>query len=280
MKFGIFTVSTPDWYPLEVLEKIKELGLSGVEWRVVADDGDTGNPTFWNGNRASMTAEYIIENASQLKLKSDECGVEMVSLASYLSSDASLEIIEQHFIASQALGVKNLRFWGNHFKKEVNYMRQIAKSKEEFFKLETLARKYGVRAVIEIHMHRVAPSMSKAMMILEGLDPRYVGIIWDPGNQVVEGFEPYEMALDIAGDYLAEIHIKNMEWLIKSNGFEFTEWECKPTTLRKGIVNWPLLMKILKDREYKGWLFFEDFSTELPLDERMKDNVSWIKGMI
>ncbi len=37
MKFGVFTVSMPDYEPLEALEVLANLGYDGVEWRVTPD---------------------------------------------------------------------------------------------------------------------------------------------------------------------------------------------------------------------------------------------------
>jgi sugar phosphate isomerase/epimerase len=279
MKFGVFTVSMPNWYPIEALEKLKEIGYDGVEWRITADDGDKNNPTFWSGNRTSMTAEELIVKSAELKKKAESLNIEMPSIASYISSDEDLKNIEKHFEAASSIGTKNIRICGNNYKPEKNYREQLAVSRKEYAQIAEIAKDYSVRALIEVHMKQVAPSMAKAMQVLDGLNPEYVGIMWDPGNQIMEGMEPYEMALDIAGEYLAEIHVKNLAWKIKSESSEFTKWECVSVPLRKGMVDWPNLISILKKRDYDGWIFFEDFSSEVPIEERLKDNLSWFKKL-
>jgi len=86
--------------------------------------------------------------------------------------------------------------------------------------------------------------------------------------------------LDAAGEYLAEVHIKNMQWNYceQENG-KFI-WEASTCPVQKGLVNWPNLISLLKKRNYKGWLFFEDFSTEKPLDFRLKENLTWFRELI
>ena len=60
MKFGIFTVSIPEYDPEKALEVAAEIGYDGLEWRVIKDDGDRSKPSFWSGNRTSMTAEELL----------------------------------------------------------------------------------------------------------------------------------------------------------------------------------------------------------------------------
>ena len=60
MKFGVFTVSMPEYDAVQTLRKLKEFGYDGAEWRVFEDKGDTSKPTFWSGNRNSMTAQQLI----------------------------------------------------------------------------------------------------------------------------------------------------------------------------------------------------------------------------
>ncbi len=280
MKLGLFTVSTPEWTPIETIEQAKEFGYDGIEWRITTDDGDRDHPTFWSGNRTSMTVDELILNSAKLRAKADKLGIKMPSLGTYISSDDELQIIEKHFIAAKELGAGSIRVSSATFDPAGNYKTQLDSAKRSYAKIAKFAEQYGVKALIETHMRQLASSACKAMLILQDLNPEHVGIMWDPGNQVMEGLEPYEMVLDITGDYLSEIHVKNMSWQVKSTDAEFTAWECVASPLRKGIVDWPVLIEVLKKRQYEGWLFFEDFSTELPLPARLQDNLQWIKALI
>ena len=40
---------------------------------------------------------------------------------------------------------------------------------------------------------------------LEGFDPAHIGLIFDPGNMVNEGFEDYQKSFELLGDYIAHI---------------------------------------------------------------------------
>ena len=108
MKLGVFTVSTPDWAPLEALEKLARMGYDGVEWRVVADEGDRAKPTFWSGNRTSMTADEIIRRADELKAKAAEVGMAMPSLGTYMDCDDPAAVAVS-MRAAAAIGAESLR---------------------------------------------------------------------------------------------------------------------------------------------------------------------------
>ena len=129
-------------------------------------------------------------------------------------------------------------------------------------------------------MGLLTPSMSKAMEILKGMDPQHVGIMWDPGNQIDEGYERYPMALDIAGGYLAEIHVKNRQYVKGDYEHGRQIWKPAAAPVREGIADWYEIVQELKRRDYDGYLFFEDFSEDAPLDERLKDNHDWFREMI
>jgi sugar phosphate isomerase/epimerase len=282
MKLGVFTVSMPDYEPLEALEVLAELGYDGVEWRVTPDQGDRTKPTFWSGNRTSMTAADVIARAGELKARAKSLKLQMPALGAYIVSGFhDLASIEEHFRAAAAIGARHVRVSpGGYDFKRGDYARQVKEARTRYAKLAKLAAKHGVRSLIETHMGQLGPSISKARTILEGLDPKHVGIMWDPGNQIVEGGETYAMAIDIAGEYLGEIHAKNMKFVQKETVNGQVTWQAVPVPVREGMVNWPEVIAALKKAGYRGWIHFEDFSTEHPLQERLRDNLMWFRELL
>jgi len=279
MKFGVFTVSIPDWEPLEAMERLAAMGYDGVEWRCTEDKGDRAKPSFWSGNRTSMTAREVIEKSPSLKKKAGELGLEMPSLGSYIDCPDPADV-ELHMQAAVAIGAKSLRIGpGRYDGKSGTYPELLKRARTQYAKVAKLAQKYGVRAVIETHMGQLGPNVSKARAILERLDPEFVGIMWDPGNQVCEGSEVPQMALEIAGEYLAEVHVKNMRWERKGEENGQTIWFPEACPVNEGVANWPAIMSVLKKAGYDGWMFFEDFSTAQPLVERLQRNIKWFREL-
>lgn len=288
IRFGVFTVSMPEYEPDKALELCAALGYDGVEWRVTRDDGDRANPTFWSGNRCGMTAEELIARAGALKERAGALGLEMPSLATYIdcfgrsreTPAGGMDNVELHMRAAVAVGARSLRIGaGRYSPADGPYPEQVERVRAQYAQVSRLAAQYGVRALIETHMGQLAPTVSHAMRILDGLDPQTVGIMWDPGNQVTEGREVPAMALELAGPYLGEVHVKNAVY--EPVGYQAGQilWATRAAPVNRGIANWPEIMADLKRMGYEGWLFFEDFSTDQPTEKRLRQNLDWFRDL-
>lgn len=277
MKIGIFTVSIPEFEPVRALEVAAAIGYNGLEWRVTQDKGDREKPSFWSGNRTSMTPEVLLECAPVLRSTAEKLGLEMPSLAAYTSC-FDLETVENVFKAANAVGAKAARVNTAAYKPDVSFAQQLKENREQYAKVEQLSKRYNVKALIETHMGLLTPTVATAVQVLEGLDPEYVGIMWDPGNQVEEGKERYHYAINAAGPYLAEVHVKNRATrpVTLSNGT--LTWQCDNVPLAFGEVNWPAVVEELKKANYDGWLMLEDFSTVQPVNERIQANLDYLRG--
>jgi sugar phosphate isomerase/epimerase len=153
------------------------------------------------------------------------------------------------------------------------------KAKEEYKVVADLAKKHGVKALIECHHRSITPSASSARLFLDGLDPQWVGAIHDAGNMVHEGYETHRMSLEILGPYLAHVHAKNARWFPKGyvqDGFYTIEWSCDWATIPKGIIDFRDLFTALVQVGYDGWIALEDFSTDNKLDDRLKNNLLYL----
>jgi sugar phosphate isomerase/epimerase len=280
MKLGVFTVSMPDYELPVAMEKLAALGYDGLELRVCEDKGDRAKPSFWSGNRTSITAAEILAQAGALKAKARACGLEIPSLAAYIDSSNAV-LIDEHCRAAAAIGARNVRVGpGAYDAQRGDYPAQLAEARARYADVAALAARHGVRAVIETHMGLLTPTVLATLRVLEGLDPRHVGIMWDPGNQVYEGREVYPMALEAAGPYLAEVHAKNATWTVSDTALGRTRWKPAMAPLRAGQVDWPEVIAALQRAGYDGWIMFEDFSTERPLDERLADNLAWFRELL
>lgn len=282
MKVGVFIVCMPDYTSFEAMEMLGQSGCcDGVELRVTKDEGDFSNPSFWSGNRTSVSAEDLLCKADEFKAKAAECGLDIPSLGSYIDC-SDLDIVETNMKAAVAVGAKSLRISpGQYNPGEGSYLKQLSVARESYAKVAELAAQYGLKALIETHARILSPSVSKARAILEGLDPKYTGIMWDPANQIGEGLERIDMAIDIAGEYLAEVHFKNLTWSAadeEQNGAKV--WSTVAAPLKQGIVNWPDVVCELRKSGYDGWFFLEDFSITGDVENTIKDTLSWMKGLV
>jgi sugar phosphate isomerase/epimerase len=276
MKLGILSVSTPEWAVEEAIPAYAAAGLQGVGWRTTDDKGDRSKPSFWNGNRTSQTPEEIVARATELKKLCSASGLEMPSLGTYVHA-LEPEKIDRALKAATAIGATSIRVNPVSYPRPgKRYAELLAESRDQFRELAALGRNCGIRILIETHHTQLAPSASKAMQILDGLSPEDVGIIWDPCNQVQEGLETYRMAIDIAGPYLAEVHVKNLYYEKAADG----RWKPRYCPIDAGIVHWPDALAELDRAGYTGWLMLEDFSTDAPVQERLTHSAAYLRSLL
>jgi sugar phosphate isomerase/epimerase len=281
MKFAVFTVSTPTLTPEEVAPRLRQFGYDGIEWRVVDEAPNPRGMGFWHGNKSTIPMTGFADHIDRMKRLASENGLEMPVLGTYVRSNDAWEEIESAVAAAVALGVNSLRINVPLYDGSEPFKPIWDKAREEYRKIQDLVAKNGVKALIEIHHGTICPSATATRAFVEGLDPEHVGVIHDCGNMVHEGFENYRMGLAILGDYLAHVHIKNARWFpVKYLEDKSVVWKCDWTAVHKGIADIRELFRALLEIGYDGWVSFEDFSAERPLDDRLRDNLAFVKKVI
>ena len=73
-----------------------------------------------------------------------------------------------------------------------------------------VARRAGIRLVLQLHGGCYPHSATAAWFLVKGLDPRSVGVMIDPGNNVTqEGTEAFEYQVPLLKEYLAAVGAKD-----------------------------------------------------------------------
>jgi sugar phosphate isomerase/epimerase len=277
MKFSVFTVGTPDYNIEQTVKKLNEYGYQGVEWRV--NNSLKKEPEiipakevwYWQYNKSTVDIDTILESAEQIKAICNNENIEICGLATYLSA-SDTEKVEKVLKAAAIMECPRIRVQVPGYNGTVNYRELFAKTVEEFKILQHLAEKYSVKVNIEIHHGTIIPSASAAYRLVSNFDSKHIGVIYDAGNMVHEGYEQYKMGLELLGEYVDHIHIKSAAYNV--NG------EAGWSPLRKGHVKFNNLFKAIKAINYEGYLSFEDFSNEKSTDEKLKDNLVYIKEVL
>lgn len=280
MKYAIFTVGLPEWTPEQAVAELRDAGYDGVEWRVTDQQPSSdGKPGFWAGNNCTWPFSSFIEDAPRIRALTEGAGLGQPSVGTYVTCE-NLEAVEQAMRGAALIGATQLRINVPSYRGTESYLRLRDRSRAQYRDVADLARTHGVRALIEIHMGNLTPSASAAASFLEGFDPRYVGAIHDAGNMVYEGFEHYRLGLEVLGPYLGHVHLKNAAWRETGKRPDgSTQWQAGWASIRGGVVDMAALFKALREIGYDGWVSFEDFSSEGPLRERIRDNLAYVKSL-
>ena len=176
------------------------------------------------------------------------------------------------------LGAPQLRVNVPKYDGSESYLKLRDRAVAQYREVANLARRYNLRALIELHHGSLLPSASVAAAFLGNFDPRYVGAIHDAGNMVHEGYEQYRLGLEVLGPYLAHVHLKNARWQPAGSRRDgSTKWAADWVPITSGVVDVEALFRALHAVGYDGWVSFEDFSTEQPLLDRLRDNLAYVR---
>jgi sugar phosphate isomerase/epimerase len=272
MNFAIFTVMLPELSPEEAVLELSKAGYDGIEWRVahVPEERRQETPSYWGNNLCTL--EPTLEQAGLGKRLASEAKLEICNLGTYLGPD-NPEQLEPAMQFAKEAGAPCLRV--NTASYRGDYFSAFETSLEFFRDVESLAKTYQLKALIETHQGLITSSASLTHRFVSHFDPRYVGVIYDPGNMVLEGYEQHQMGLQLLGPYLAHIHLKNAAYQ-KIDG----RWQPYWAAIDDGIVDMKAFLKTLLELGYDGWLVMEDFSHSRSSLEKLKYNIRYVKSLL
>ncbi|MCK4400909.1 sugar phosphate isomerase/epimerase [bacterium] len=249
MKFSVCSLILPDYPAEKAAHLVKEEGFSGVEWTVGY------KKALWNPDKEwHISLKNLEDNIPRIKEIIEKEKLNVPSLGSLPAMD-DFKTIERLFKAASILNCPCVRIGEVLYEGDIDYNDLLKKTIRDYETIEKMANDYNVKGVMETHNHTIVPSANSIYRILSNFDPNYVGAIFDPGCMVIEGKENWKMAIEILGNYLAHVHIKNLGWFYdKEKG-----WGSRLTKLDEGLVDWKEIIKLLKDKGYQGYLSLEDF---------------------
>ncbi|RKL66908.1 xylose isomerase [Salipaludibacillus neizhouensis] len=282
MKFSVFTVMTPDVTPAELVGYLKEYGYDGVEWRFKETPSEIKQeePSFWRNNLCTISPDYTNKELAEIQSLTEENQIEVVSVTPYLTS-GDLKATEQVLQVAKKLGASSIRLGVPIYDRTQDYNELFNEGVNYLIEAEKMCKQYGIKGLVETHHGTVAPSAGLAYRLVNQCNPEHIGVLYDPGNMVHEGYENYRMGLELLGPYLAHVHVKNASWQVDPQTDDGTvEWKVTWSLVEKGVVDWKQVLLDLKAVGYDGFIGMEDFSGECTTKESLKHNMEWIKKLL
>ncbi|WP_342573336.1 sugar phosphate isomerase/epimerase family protein [Paenibacillus sp. FSL R5-0749] len=278
MKLSVFTVATPDLNAEELASAAAAAGIDGIEWRFrgIPEEAMSEEPSYWRNNRCSVDPSRWQEQVPVFREAASGQGRKSIALVPYLNC-GDISATEQAFQAAAGLGASMMRVGVPGYDRKTHYSELYRKAVDYLTEVQDLAKQYNIKAIVETHHQTIAPTASLAYRLVESLDPQHVGVLYDPGNMVHEGYENHRMGLELLGPYLAHVHVKNAGWFEpevkdtqkdnvteKNSGLALnTAWKCQWTPLTEGMVDWVQMVRDLRAVGYDGYYGIEDFSGAL-----------------
>jgi len=278
LKYAAFTVMMPEFTPTEAVSLLKALGYDGIEWRVHSVPSEfPAKPDFWRSNRATIDVETITDKAASIRKMTEDAGLEIIGLGTYLSYKLLGEV-ERCMEAARTMGSPSIRVSPPGYDGSENYNDLYEEAVDGYSRVEDLAREYGVRANIEIHHGKICPSAGLAYRLVSNFDPDFIGVILDPGNMVFEGYENWQLGLELLGPYLSYLHVKNAAWLPEKSAGGEKRWRPAVVPMTEGFVSWAEVLTALNRVGYNGWASIEDLA---PGDTKKKltEDLAYLKAV-
>lgn len=208
--------------PGRLAETLAALGADGAE--LVVRDGQTVTPA---------EPARLRDAATELTRHGLLLGVVTTDL---VEADDTAEAI---LSVCAELGVPLVRVGWWRYDAATGYQRILDRARRELAGLAGLGRRHGVRLALQVHHGTIHPSAAHALRLTEELD-----VYLDPGNQAMEGSEQLPMSLDLLGDRVACVGVKNAAW--RTTGLA---WQ---PLADGGVVDWPATLGTLRARGYAG----------------------------
>ncbi|MFC0214934.1 sugar phosphate isomerase/epimerase family protein [Paenibacillus chartarius] len=275
MKLSVFTVATPDLTPEQLAQEAKAAGLQGIEWRYKeVPEGAKGEaPSFWRNNLCSISPFAGDEEKLRFKAAAESEGLVSLSVTPYVGV-GDVAGTEEVLRTAKLIGASFIRVGiaGYTSASTSTYPVLFEQTRGFLQEAAELCRQYGVKGLVETHHNTIAASASAARRLLDGFDPDVLGVLYDPGNMVHEGYEQYRAGIEMLGPYLAHVHVKNAKWLPGERAAEGTiAWTSSWAPIREGVVNWKTVIDALKSVGYDGYLGVEDFSGQYDSRTMLKE---------
>jgi sugar phosphate isomerase/epimerase len=250
MKLGIQSVCTADLEIDGVMTLAKTIGLDGVELAAGYLGRFRKDP---DGPEWHISTADTVASAEKAALLARAAGVEIFAFASRCEVQ-ELDKFESLCRAAAAIGCPNVRIGCGRYDPQLGYWASMKRSREQLAAAVEVGRRHRVRPVVELHDNTMADGVLASYELVRDFSPRDVGVIFDVGNAKLFGYQPWPQAFDILYEYVSHIHAKDMAWAREGDKVNLVF-----TGPGEGFVEWPEVMKQLKQRQYQGYVSIEDY---------------------
>lgn len=251
-RLALFSGALREWSIDRVAEAGARAGFGGVEWELRPGGHHIDPQDAADGARRCADAVQ----ARGLAV----CAVSASPDLALLDAAHVAALVE----ACKEAGVRIGRMFAPPVDRMIPLVTQLAAVSDVLRAHAERFASHGVTLVIELSQETLLPSPELLVRACDGLDPRAVGALYDPANMVVEGNLHPWLALEVLGEYLHHVHVKNEAFLRTEQG-----WAEGVVQLDTGLVDWPEVLGELENRDYAGWIAIDHLTAEAT-EERLR----------
>jgi len=241
----------------QLMEKCVELGIDGPTLMI--------REGYWvddNNYRETIPAFVATAKAHGLEVKYADTNIYMERIDEYVDQ---LKVMKEN-------GIEQFRLWymfRKTFQGSVREMEGFVRG--HLAHVAEVAEQIGIQAIVQIHGMMYPLNASTAYACVKGLDPRYIGIKMDPGNNFsVEGYEAFDYQVQLLDDYVAALGAKNAALVKYTDENGAVCWSRPFVPADEGCADYKLVFSELKKIGFKGPIILMPFYHEDQYEELEK----------
>jgi len=236
LKIAVFSKHLEFLEGEELAKAAKELGFDGIDLAVRA--------------KGHVEPARVRQDLPPLVKILRDHGLEVPMLTTDIV-DAETPFADDVLAVMTDLGIHHYRWGGFKWTHDKPLPKQIDDFRPRVAKLAALNGKYQASAMYHTHsgVDLVGASIWDLHEILNGLDPKLVGVNYDIGHATIEGgVGGWIESFRVTGEYLRGIAVKDFLWQKDAKG----KWQAEWTPLGQGMVNFPRFFDMVRDARFDG----------------------------
>jgi sugar phosphate isomerase/epimerase len=230
-RISVFSACLPGWEAGKVIDSAAALGICTVEW--------ASGPGH---------AIEVPDRGRHIREMCERAGVTIAGI-SVQDPDVTLEtpaLAKRHVELATALGAPHVRLLAPAYRGG-SLRAEQSRARLGLDELLELAAPAGVAVLVETSPGTLAPTPELAVALVEHHSPDLAGVLYDPGNMVIEGHLDPVLAIACLGAHLRHVHVKNIAWSHTKGS-----WRWRHATLSTGMLDWRPIVRALAVARYEG----------------------------
>lgn len=265
-KIAGHTMGTPEYTVFEAIELFHKIGLDGAE--IVIQDG----------YKSGLPTECSMELLQQIKDCASANHIEIPCLTPYnsrfnaLDEDvrrSEIEAIGRVIDYCKFLGARYIRIYGGNVaagEEGDHWNEKHAKLVASMRELGDMASEKGVTLVIENHFNTMTVSARQSAETIREINHPNVKILYDQANLTFTGNEDWPEAIELQKGLVGHMHVKDLIFKGENHAFVGNDDVSHPDEnsrnvitriVGEGVIEWPRILKKMKEDGYDGWLSLE-----------------------
>ncbi|MHB1836307.1 MAG: sugar phosphate isomerase/epimerase family protein [Solirubrobacteraceae bacterium] len=229
---ALFSACLPGWGVQQVIAAARLLGFGEIEWGVGASEAipDRG---------AAADAQRLCRDAG-LRCGGIAVQDKHVTLA---TPDLAAPFVE----LGSMLAAPHIRVRAPAYDGDQPLQRQQDAARRGLDALVAASSPHRLAVLVETSPDTLAPSPETALDLIARHAPARVGVLYDPGNMIIEGHVEPRLAIARLDRYLAHVHVKNVAWHQRDD-----TWHWDYSALGTGLADWSVIIPALAAAGYQG----------------------------